>query len=113
MTERVLIVDDHPLTRDALRGLLSANGFEVVVEASSGAEAIELAEQVKPDLVLLDVMMQGTSGLDVIEHLRRQFLRPVDAGGLSFGVIEAGRGLHQRVEAAALGPRSGLAIGRQ
>ena len=49
----------------------------------------------------------------MIEHLRRQFLRPVDAGGLPFGVIEAGRGLHQRVETATLRPRPGMAIGRQ
>src|ERR1700738_187768 len=49
----------------------------------------------------------------MIEHLRRQFLRPVDAGGLPLGMIEAGRGLHQRVEAAALGPWSAVAVGRQ
>src|SRR2546430_3432515 len=49
----------------------------------------------------------------VIEHLRRQFLRPLDAGGLAFGVIETGRGLHQRVKSAALRPRPGMAVGRQ
>ena len=43
MTERILIVDDHPLTRDALAGLLAQNGFDVVGQAGSGEEAIAQA----------------------------------------------------------------------
>jgi DNA-binding NarL/FixJ family response regulator len=69
MTERVLIVDDHPLTRDALRGLLSANGFEVVGEASSGAEAIELAGELRPQLVLLDLSMPEMNGVEALPQL--------------------------------------------
>ena len=49
----------------------------------------------------------------MIEHLRRQLLRSLNACRLPFGMVEAGRGLHQRVEAAALRPRTGMTIGRQ
>ncbi len=66
MTERILIVDDHPLTRDALAGLLTQNGFDVVGQAASGQEAIELAEALKPDLVLLDLSMPEMDGLTAL-----------------------------------------------
>ena len=49
----------------------------------------------------------------VVERLRRQFLRPFDASGCALGVVEAGRGLHQRVETAPPRPWAGMAIGRQ
>jgi DNA-binding NarL/FixJ family response regulator len=70
MPERILVVDDHPLTRDALASLLSAGGFDVVGEASEGAEALELAEALQPDLVLLDLSMPGQDGLSVLPRLR-------------------------------------------
>jgi DNA-binding NarL/FixJ family response regulator len=70
MTERVLIVDDHPLTRDALAGLLSQHGFDVVGQAGSGAEAIEHAGALQPDLVLLDLSMPEMSGLEALPHVR-------------------------------------------
>jgi len=66
MTERILIVDDHPLTRDALAGLLTQNGFDVVGQAASGREAIELADALKPDLVLLDLSMPEMDGLTAL-----------------------------------------------
>ena len=46
--ERILIVDDHPLTREALASLLEQHGFDVVGQASDGAEAIELAAELRP-----------------------------------------------------------------
>src|SRR5438876_11470861 len=49
----------------------------------------------------------------VVEHLRRQFLWSIDAGGLAFGMIETGCGLHQRVEAAAFRPWPSMAVSRQ
>jgi DNA-binding NarL/FixJ family response regulator len=70
VTERVLIVDDHPLTRDALAALLAQQGFDVVGEAQDGAEAIEAAEKLKPDLILLDLTMPGMDGLTALPHLR-------------------------------------------
>src|SRR5262249_31153802 len=55
VTERVLIVDDHPLTRDALAALLTQQGFDVVGEAEDGQEAITEAARLQPDIVLLDL----------------------------------------------------------
>ncbi len=60
MPIRVLLADDHVLTRQGLRALLSsASDIEVVAEAGSGQEAIELAVRHQPDVVLMDVMMEG------------------------------------------------------
>src|SRR5205823_5463268 len=63
MAERILLVDDHPLTRSALAGLLTQHGFEVVGEASDGEEAVEAAGRLEPDLILLDLSMPGVDGL--------------------------------------------------
>src|ERR687892_380248 len=70
MAERILVVDDHPLTRDALTSLLAQGGFDVVGEAGDGAEALELAHTLQPDLVLLDLTMPGMDGLTVLPRLR-------------------------------------------
>jgi DNA-binding NarL/FixJ family response regulator len=67
---RVLIVDDHPLTRQALTSLLGAHGFDVVGTASDGDEAIEEARGLQPDLVLLDLSMPGLDGLSALPRLR-------------------------------------------
>ncbi len=64
----ILICDDEPNLRELMR--ISLEPSYEFAEASDGAEAIDLAERVRPDLVLLDVMMQGTNGLAVIEYLR-------------------------------------------
>jgi DNA-binding NarL/FixJ family response regulator len=69
MTERILIVDDHPLTRDALAGLLAQNGFDVVGQAGSGEEAIVKAGELKPDLVLLDLSMPEMDGLTALPRV--------------------------------------------
>ena len=70
MAERILVVDDHPLTRDALTSLLAQGGFDVVGEAGDGAEALEQAHTLQPDLVLLDLTMPGMDGLTVLPRLR-------------------------------------------
>ena len=70
MAERILIVDDHPLTREALSGLLAQHGFDVVGSASDGEEAIEAARQLQPELVLLDLSMPGLPGLDALPRIR-------------------------------------------
>jgi DNA-binding NarL/FixJ family response regulator len=67
---RILIVDDHPLTRDALATLLGQNGFGVVGQAADGNEAIESARELQPDLVLLDLSMPELDGLDALPRLR-------------------------------------------
>jgi two-component system response regulator AlgR len=67
---KILIVDDEPPARERLRSLLSEiGGCEVIGEASNGEEALELCSQLKPDVVLLDVRMPGTSGLEVARHI--------------------------------------------
>jgi DNA-binding NarL/FixJ family response regulator len=70
MSERILVVDDHPLTRDALASLLTQGGFDVVGEAADGAEALDLAHKLQPDLVLLDLSMPGLDGLAALPRLR-------------------------------------------
>ena len=71
MTERILIVDDHPLTREALAGLLAQNGFDVIGQAASGEEAIAAAAELKPDLILLDLSMPEMDGLAALPLLRQ------------------------------------------
>ena len=70
MSERILLVDDHPLTRSALAGLLQQHGFEIVGEAADGEEAIVRAGELQPDLVLLDLSMPGLDGLSALPRLR-------------------------------------------
>jgi DNA-binding NarL/FixJ family response regulator len=70
MATRILIVDDHPLTRDALATLLGAHGLDVVGCASDGVEAIGEAARLQPDLVLLDLSMPGMDGLAALPQLR-------------------------------------------
>src|SRR6266576_2716487 len=70
MAERILIADDHPLTRGALAALLTQNGFLVVGEAADGREAIECARELQPDLVLLDLSMPEIDGLEALPMLR-------------------------------------------
>lgn len=72
MTEcSVLLVDDHPLMRRGLRQLLGFEPeFDVVGEASSGAEAVASNHDLQPDLILLDLNMKGMSGLDTLKALR-------------------------------------------
>src|SRR5947208_12575539 len=70
MAERILLVDDHPLTRSALAGLLTQHGFEVVGEAADGEEAVAAAGRLEPDLILLDLSMPGLDGLSALPRLR-------------------------------------------
>jgi DNA-binding NarL/FixJ family response regulator len=70
MQPRVLIVDDHPLTRDALATLLAGNDFDVVGLASDGQEAIDIAGKLRPQLVLLDLSMPGLDGLSALPGLK-------------------------------------------
>jgi DNA-binding NarL/FixJ family response regulator len=71
MAQTVLIVDDHPSFRATARALLECDGFTVVGEARNGAEAIELAAELHPGLVLLDVQLPDTTGFEVAAELAR------------------------------------------
>jgi DNA-binding NarL/FixJ family response regulator len=66
---RVLIVDDHPSFRASARSLLEAEGYEVVGEAADGAEAVRVAEQLRPDWVLLDIQLPDIDGFEVARRL--------------------------------------------
>src|ERR671936_3076706 len=70
MSAPTLVVDDHPLTRDALAALLAQNGFDVVGQASDGEEAVASARRLQPQLVLLDLSMPGADGLTALPQLR-------------------------------------------
>lgn len=67
---RILIADDHPLYRDGLHGLLdSVSDTKVVGEAASGEEAIALAEELQPDVILMDIKMPGINGLQAMREI--------------------------------------------
>ncbi|MGP8305680.1 response regulator [Vibrio sp. YIC-376] len=68
---KVMLVDDHPLMRRGIQQLLSFESeFEVIAEASNGADAVAKAHELELDLVLLDLNMKGMSGLDTLKALR-------------------------------------------
>jgi DNA-binding NarL/FixJ family response regulator len=101
-TIRLLLADDHTLLRSALRMLLDAEpDLEVVGEASSGEAAVELAAELRPDVVLMDLSMPGIGGLEAIRriaaldagprtlavtvHAESEYLMPVlEAGGSGY-----------------------------
>ena len=70
---RILLVDDHPFVREGIRSYLSDfDDIEVVGEASSGAEALDLIQKNELDLILLDINMPGMNGLEVVGQLRKR-----------------------------------------
>lgn len=69
---RLLLADDHSLFRSSLRSLLEARGVEVVGEASDGRQAVELAGELRPDLVLMDLSMPVLDGIEATRQLAAQ-----------------------------------------
>jgi DNA-binding NarL/FixJ family response regulator len=70
---RLLVVDDHPVVRDGLCGMFAPDpGFEVLGEAADGAEAVRLAQALKPDVILMDLRMPGMDGVAAITELARR-----------------------------------------
>jgi len=67
---RVLVVDDHPMVREGLRSMLDGEGDEIVGEAASGAEAVQRATELQPDVVLLDLELPDLDGLTVLRQVR-------------------------------------------
>jgi DNA-binding NarL/FixJ family response regulator len=67
---RILIADDHPIFREGLRKLLEGEqGFRVIGEATNGEEAVKMAHQLRPDLLLLDLFMPSLPGVEVLREL--------------------------------------------
>jgi DNA-binding NarL/FixJ family response regulator len=72
----LLLVDDHPVVRDGLRGMCdAAPDFDVVGEAGNGPEAVRLAQRLDPDVVLMDLRMSGGGGVEAITELTRRKAR--------------------------------------
>ena len=95
---RVLLVDDHPVVRAGLRAVLEASGIDVVAEAASGEEALELAEQLRPEVVLCDLRLgEGINGVEVTAALNSRaggpavvILTTYDRDSELLGAIDAG-----------------------
>ncbi len=73
MTIKVLVVDDHLLSRKGIVSILSSHGmFEIIGEATNGQEALEKARELMPDLILMDIRMPGGSGLEATRLIKEE-----------------------------------------
>jgi two-component system chemotaxis response regulator CheY len=77
MSTRVLIVDDAPFIREVLVQLLTRHDFEVVAEAADGNEAVALALQHRPDLILMDIVMPVKNGIEATVEILAQWPQAV------------------------------------
>ena len=94
---RLLIVDDHPIFRDGLRTALAGHDIDIVGEAATSAEAVTLAADLDPDVVLMDLQMPGGSGIDATRAISATHpgaailvLTMTDDPDAVFGAIRAG-----------------------
>lgn len=94
---RVVIADDQALFRDGLRAVLTAHGIDVVGEAADGREAIQLATQLAPDVILMDLQMPRLSGVEATREIAQLAAPPrvvalttFDEDDLIFDAIRAG-----------------------
>ena len=72
--KKIILVDDHPVLRKGLVRLIDAkDGFEVCGEASTATEALPMIRQLAPDLVIVDIGLPGTSGIDLTKTIRAEF----------------------------------------
>src|ERR1700722_20305639 len=76
VAKRILVVEDEDAIRETLRYNLAREGYQVL-EAATGPDALSLARAERPDLILLDVMLPGLSGLDVWRVLRQESSTPI------------------------------------
>ena len=97
---RILIADDHALFRDGLRSLLLTQGHTVVGEAKNGREAIALAKELKPDLVLMDLSMPEVDGLAATRQLTAEL---PDVKVIILTASETDSSLFEAVKAGAQG----------
>jgi len=98
---RILIVDDHQLVRQGLMAMLSVKpGIEVVGQAKDGVEAVELAHSLKPDIILLDLLMPRKNGIDATREIKAE--NP-DACILIITSFAEDENVYQAIKAGALG----------
>jgi NarL family two-component system response regulator LiaR len=101
MGVRILVVDDHGVVRQGLRMYLALDpGLEVVGEAANGAEALSMAHELRPDVVLMDLLMPGMDGIAATEAIRRE-LPEVEVIALT-SVLED-RAVYGAMRAGAIG----------
>lgn len=119
---RLVVADDHPVVRSGIVGMLSGEpGLEVVAEAADGAEAVRAARLTRPDVVLMDLRMPGTDGVEATRQLLAEpgaprvvilttydtdgdILRAVEAGSIGYLLKDAAREeIVAAVRAAAVG----------
>ena len=97
---RVLIVDDHQLFRDGIRGLLQAEGIEVVGEASDGLEALEQVRSLQPDIILLDIKMPRCDGLEATRLIKAEM---PDAKIVILTAVEEDDSIFEAIKSGAQG----------
>lgn len=98
---RLVIADDHPVVRAGLKGMLNSQGdFEVVGEASSGLEAVELTERLQPDVVIMDLRMAQMDGTAAIAQIR---LRKLTTPVLVLTTYDSNADIRHAIEAGATG----------
>jgi len=95
---RVIVADDHPIVRSGIVGLIALDpGLEVVGQAANGAEAVDLAARLRPEVVLMDLRMPGTSGIEATSRIAAELpevrvlvLTTYETDDDILGAIEAG-----------------------
>ena len=98
---RLLIVDDHPVVRSGLQGMLASQpDFEVVGEAHDGAEGVELARKLKPDVILMDLRMPEMDGVEAIGRIKA---KQPDAQVLVLTTYESDADILRAIEKGASG----------
>ncbi|MEO5928346.1 MAG: response regulator transcription factor [Candidatus Kapaibacterium sp.] len=98
---RILIADDHPIVREGLAAILGTQpDFEVVAQAADGAEAIDLAARLRPDVIMLDLEMPGVDGLEALRRIRAEW---PEARVIIFTVFDTDERILSAVSAGAQG----------
>lgn len=72
MSTTIMVVDDSPFASKQIKDIVEDNGYEVIGYAKDGEKAIELYKELKPDIVILDIIMPGLNGLETAEILKKQ-----------------------------------------
>ena len=72
MSTTIMVVDDSPFASKQIKDIVEDNGYEVIGYAKDGEEAIELYKELKPDIVILDIIRPGLNGLETAEILKKQ-----------------------------------------
>jgi DNA-binding NarL/FixJ family response regulator len=101
MSLRIVVADDHAVVREGLRALLSAvDGYELVGEAASGADAVRAAVTLRPDVVVMDIQMPGMTGIEATREIGR--VAP-DVAVLMLTMFEDDESVFAAMRAGALG----------